>query len=65
MSTESDDHDRITSRAELLPEEERAGSEDPEAQAEAILEESDERTEDPSGTRAASTQTPGEDPPHD
>ena len=63
MSTNSDDHERIASRAELLPEEERAGSENPEAQAEAILEDSDERTEDPSGTRAGSIQTPGEDPP--
>jgi len=59
--SESPDHDRIESRAELLPEEEAAGSDDPEAQAAAILEESDERTDDPSGTRAESTQTPGHD----
>ena len=59
--SESADDDRIESRAELLPEEQRAGSDDPEAQAAAILAESDERTEDPSGTRADSTQTPGED----
>ncbi|WP_169570527.1 hypothetical protein [Nocardioides insulae] len=52
------DEDRIASRAELLPEENRIGSEDPEAQAEAILEESDERVEDPEGTRRESTQTP-------
>ena len=52
---------RVESRAELLPEEQVAGSEDPEAQAEAILEESQERTDDPSGTRAASSQTLGED----
>ncbi|GAA1915074.1 hypothetical protein [Nocardioides marmoribigeumensis] len=52
---------RVESRAELLPEEQVAGSEDPEAQAEAILEESQDRTDDPSGTRAASSQTPGED----
>lgn len=37
--------DRVETRAELLPEEEAAGSDDPHAQAEAILEESDERTE--------------------
>jgi hypothetical protein len=37
--------DRIASRAELLPEEQVAGSDDPEAQAAAILEESDRRTE--------------------
>jgi hypothetical protein len=36
--------DRAESRAEhLLPEEKVAGSDDPQAQAEAILEESDER----------------------
>lgn len=39
--------DRIESRAELLPEEERVGSDDPEAQAAAILEESDARTDYP------------------
>lgn len=39
------DDDRIASRAELLPEEQAVGSDDPEAQAAAILEESDERTE--------------------
>jgi hypothetical protein len=59
--SESADDDRIETRAELLPEEQAAGSDDPEAQAAAILEESDERTEDPSGTRADSTQTLGED----
>lgn len=52
------DDERITERAELLPEEVDAGSEDPDAQAEAILEESDERVDDPEGTRRASTQTP-------
>jgi hypothetical protein len=52
------DDDRVETRAELLPEEEAAGSDDPHAQAEAILEESDERTEDPEGTQAESTQTP-------
>ena len=41
--------DRVESRAEhLLPEEEEAvGSEDPTAQAEVILDESDEREADP------------------
>ena len=40
--------DRVDSRAEhLLPEEEVAGSDDPTAQAEVILEESDEREADP------------------
>jgi hypothetical protein len=37
----SDEH--ISSRAELLPEEQVVGSDDPDAQAEAILAESDER----------------------
>jgi hypothetical protein len=40
--------DRVESRAEhLLPEEEAVGSEDPTAQAEVILDESDEREADP------------------
>ena len=55
------DDERITERAELLPEEVEAGSEDPEAQAEAILEDSDERVDDPEGTRRESSQTPGPD----
>jgi len=37
----------LESRAELLPEERAAGSDDPQAQAEAILAESLERTEHP------------------
>ena len=57
--SQTPDDDRVDTRAELLPEEENAGSDDPHAQAEAILEESDERTEDPEGTQAESTQTPG------
>jgi len=35
---------RAASRADLLPEEQAVGSDDPKAQAEAILAESDERT---------------------
>lgn len=42
--THDPDDDRVASRAELLPEEQAAGSDDPEAQAAAILDESDERT---------------------
>ncbi|MBM7508009.1 hypothetical protein JOE61_001823 [Nocardioides salarius] len=53
------DSDAVASRAELLPEEREAGSDDPQAQAEAILADSQERTEDPEGTRDDSTQTPG------
>jgi hypothetical protein len=56
--TESADESRIARRAELLPEEEAAGSDAPEDQAKAILEESDERTEHPEETRHESTQTP-------
>ena len=42
-----EDNERIKARAEaLLPEEEEAGSDDPVAQAAAILEESDEREQD-------------------
>jgi hypothetical protein len=51
------DEQRVESRAELLPEELVAGSDDAEAQAAAILEESDERVADPEGTGTASTQT--------
>lgn len=56
--TQRPDDDRVERRAELLPEERAAGSEDPEAQAEAILEESDDRTDHPAKTRRESTQTP-------
>jgi hypothetical protein len=49
----ADDQERIKARAEALtPEEEEAGSDDPVAQAAAILEESDEREflrNDPTG----------------
>jgi hypothetical protein len=50
--------DAIDRRAELLPEEKAAGSDDPATQAKAILEESDERTNNPEETRRDSTQTP-------
>ncbi len=53
------DAGHVASRSELLPEEQEAGSADPHAQAEAILADSQERTEDPEGTRDESTQTPG------
>lgn len=43
MSDPSED-ERASTRADLTPEEQAAGSDDPQAQAEAILEESDERT---------------------
>ena len=56
--TERPDDGRVERRAELLPEERAAGSEDAQAQAEAILEESDDRTDHPARTRQESTQTP-------
>lgn len=58
--TESMDQDRIAERAHLLPEELAAGSDDPERQAEAILAESDRRTQEPEQTRHESVQTPGD-----
>ena len=57
--TESADQERVAERAHLLPEEIAAGSDDPERQAEMILEDSDRRTDHPDETRHDSTQTPG------
>lgn len=56
--TERPDADRVDHRAQLLPEEEASGSDDPRAQAEVILEDSDTRTADPEGTKRDSGQTP-------
>jgi hypothetical protein len=56
--TEPAEESRIARRAELLPEERVAGSDDSDEQAKVILEESDERTEHPEETRRESTQTP-------
>ena len=60
MSDGQHSTDPVRTRAELLPEEQAAGSDDPEMQARAILAESEARTEDPEHTRDESTQTPGE-----
>lgn len=62
MTERPDERDqaRIDSRADLLPEERAAGSDDAHDQAEAILEESEERTEHPEETRHDSVQTPDE-----
>ena len=58
--TDGPSEKNVEQRASGLPEEHAAGSvDDPEAQAEAILEESQERTDDPEGTRRDSPQTPG------
>lgn len=57
-SSEERDAERVDQRAsELLPEEVAAGSDAPREQAEAILAESDERTDDPERTQEESTQT--------
>jgi len=45
------DDERAASRADSIPEEVAAGADDPERQAEAVLADSDERVEDPAGTR--------------
>jgi hypothetical protein len=58
--TESPDEARVERRADLLPEEAAAGSDDPEEQARAVLEDSDARTDRPDETRRESTQTPDE-----
>ncbi len=47
MSTHEHEHDTVDQRAALLPEELAAGSADPQAQAEAVLAESQDRTEHP------------------
>jgi len=57
MTESSREEERITHRAELLPEEEQAGSDDPRRQAEEILHDSDERTLHPEETGRESTQT--------
>ena len=59
--TQTPDDRMVEARSDLLPEEEAAGSQDAEGQARAVLEESQERVDFPSRTRAASTQTPGQD----
>ena len=56
--SEPADEERVQRRAELLPEELAAGSDAPQQQAEAILEESDERTERPEETQRDSVQSP-------
>jgi hypothetical protein len=56
--TQPADDERIEHRAHLLPEEESTGSDDPVAQAEVILADSDARTDDPEGTKHDSHQTP-------
>ena len=47
-----------TQHRPLLPEEEKAGSDDPELESKIILEDSEERTEHPEQTRRESSQSP-------
>lgn len=56
--TDPADEARVAERAHLLPEELAAGSDNPGAQAEAILADSDEREFNPEGTERASVQSP-------
>jgi hypothetical protein len=56
--TERPDAARISERSDLLPEEEAVGSDDPQRQAEIILEDSDRRTAEPEQTKRESVQTP-------
>lgn len=60
-SHEDRDEDRVDRRTNLLPEEQEAGSDDPHAQAEQILRESDERTDAPEETGTESKQTSSPD----
>jgi hypothetical protein len=57
MTDDERDDELVAERSHLLPEEEAAGSDDPMSQAEAILQESLERTDDPEGTQRDSSQT--------
>ncbi len=52
------DDSRVEERALLLPEERAAGSDDPEAQAAAILADSDLREDHPERTQQESPQSP-------
>jgi hypothetical protein len=56
--TEQPDQHRVAERAMLLPEEDAAGSDDPQREAEVILQDSDRRTADPEQTKSESVQTP-------
>lgn len=47
--------DRVTGRSRLLPEEQVVGSDDPEAQAAAVLADSDERTDPPDPSSAGTS----------
>jgi hypothetical protein len=55
-AAESTADQRVANRAALLPEERAAGSDEPQTQARIILEDSDERTENPQRGAEESTQ---------
>lgn len=61
--TSTPDDDMVEGREKLLPEEAAVGSDDPAAQAEAILQESEDRTLHPEQTRHESSQTPDDNRP--
>jgi hypothetical protein len=56
--TEQPDQRRVAERATLLPEEAATGSDDPQREAEVILQDSDRRTAQPEQTKRESVQTP-------
>jgi hypothetical protein len=56
--TQRPDGERVFERSDLLPEEKAANSDDPQRQAEVVLEDSDRRTADPEQTKRESVQTP-------
>lgn len=56
--TEKPQNDRVETRARLLPEEQAAGSDDPQREAEIILEDSDARTAQAQQTQQDSASTP-------
>lgn len=60
MAEFPDDAD-VEKRAQLLPEEQGSQSDDAEEQARVILEESEDRTENPERTQHESVQTPDHD----
>ena len=64
MTENPEDEARVATRADLLPEERTAGSEDPAHQAEEIPRDSDERTDHPDeiGQESTQTSTPDERP---
>ena len=57
MTSDPEETARVHHRSDLLPEEMAAGSDDPQAQASAILADSDERVADPERGARESTQS--------